>query len=1209
MTPHRASTLRITATSAIAIAIAFGWMPGASPRAAAGAPQIAQELHARAQRDGHVRVIIEINLAADRFVPEARLPDTVGVLSQRRAIAAATARILSKLPSGRRVMHRYQTVPYLALDLSPDELTALEDSSSDIVRVLDDAIVRPVLAESVPLIEGDQAWDAGYDGSGTMIAVVDTGVDSTHPFLAGKVAEEACFSSTVAGVSSSFCPNGQEQQIGPGSAVPCTLSDCIHGTHVAGIAAGNGTSAQQPFSGVAKGAGLIAVQVFSKITSAQSCGGLAPCAGAFTSDIIAGLEYVYATAATHNIASVNMSLGGELFTPPCDDQPYKTIIDNLRAIGIATVVASGNNASGSQISTPACISSAVSVGSTTKTDDVSWFSNVAASLSLFAPGESITSSVPGGLFQALSGTSMAAPHVAGTWAVMTQAVPGASVDTILQSLQQNGLPIVDTRLWGGGATVPRVRILRALADLVPIVNPSPAVTALSPEHIRAGSGTTSVAITGSGFNTFSVAQWNGASRPTTVLSTVKLLASIPASDLVSTGTAQVSVSTPAPGGGVSSSLTFTIDPGPSLEVSASAVAPSGEVTVTLANGIGGASDWLALAPVGASDSGYSQWTYVGAGLATRTWTVNMPATAGTYEFRLYVNNARVASSPPVVVDPAISASPKLTSMTPGGAATGSAAFTLVATGSNFVAASVIRWNGANRPTTFVSSTQLSAAIPATDLAASGTAQVTVFSPAPGGGTSAALPFTIGGTPTLNVSATNVAGGAPVTVTLTDGFGGSADWLALAPTTAPNGSYLLWTYVGSGVTTRTWTVNVPTTPGTYEFRLFLNNGSTRAATSPTVTVAAGPSQTPVLTSINPGSAPTGGAAFTLVATGSNFVAASVVRWNGADRPTAFVNSTQLSAAIPATDLGVGGTAQVTVFSPAPGGGTSNALPFTIGGSPTLSVSATTVAAGAPVTVTLTNGFGGSADWLALAASTAPNVSYLQWVYVGAGVTTRTWTVNMPATAGAFEFRLFLNNGSTRAATSPTVTVAAGPSQTPVLTSINPGSAPTGGAAFTLVATGSNFVAASVIRWNGANRPTTFVSSTQISAAIPATDLAVSGTAQVTIFSPAPGGGTSAALPFTIGGTPTLSVSATSVAAGASVTVTLTNGFGGSADWLALAESGASNLNYSKWIYVGSGVTTRTWTVNMPATAGTYEFRLFLNNGYTRAATSPPVTVAP
>ncbi len=825
MTPRRTTALPATVTCAIAVVLALAQWPGHSVRAADGVVEIPQELRARAERDGRVRVLVEINLPADRFVAEARLPDATAVTVQRRSIDAAALRILSKLQRNGRLVHRYQTVPYLALELTPAALATLETSPSDIVRVIDDAIVRPVLADSVPLIEGDQAWDTGFDGSGTMIAVLDTGVDRTHPFLAGKVAEEACFSSTVAGVSTSFCPNGLEQQVGPGSATPCPLSDCIHGTHVAGIAAGNGIPAGQPFSGVARGAELMAVQVFSRITNPLSCGGPAPCPGAFTSDIIAGLEYVYANASAHNIASINMSLGGDLFTPPC--------------VGIATAVASGNSGSSSQMSTPACVSSAISAGSTSKTDVVSWFSNVSQSLSLFAPGESITSSIPGGLYMALSGTSMAAPHVAGTFAVMRQALPGASVSAILQTLQQNGRPITDTRFFGT-ATIPRVRILRALAALVPIVNPSPTVTALSPEHTRAGSGTTSIAISGSGFNTFSVAQWNGLDRPTTVLSTVKLLASIPAGDLASAGTAQVGVSTPSPGGGVSSSLTFTIDPGPSLTVSASAVAPGSAVTATLANGIGGSSDWLALAVAGAADTSYLQWTYVGAGVTTRTWTVNMPATAGTYEFRLFVNNVRATASPAVVVDPAISPSPTLTSLTPSGAPTAGTGLTLAATGSGFVAASVVRWNGAARPTTFVSSTQLQAAIPAADLAASATAQVTVFSPAPGGGTSAALPFTIGGSPTLAVSATTVATGAPVTVTLTNGFGGSADWLALAATSAPNAVYLNWTYVGAGVTTRTWTVNMPSTAGTYEFRLFLNNGSTRGATSPPITVSAGPS---------------------------------------------------------------------------------------------------------------------------------------------------------------------------------------------------------------------------------------------------------------------------------------------------------------------------------------------------------------------------------
>jgi len=86
--------------------------------------------------------------------------------------------------------------------------------------------------------------------------------------------------------------------------------------------------------------------------------------------------------------------------------------------------------------------------------------------------------------------------------------------------------------------------------------------------------------------------------------------------------------------------------------------------------------------------------------------------------------------------------------------------------------------------------------------------------------------------------------------------------------------------------------------------------------------------PTLTSISPASATAGGAAFTLTATGRNFISSSVVRWNGSNRTTTVVSTTQLRAAIPASDVAAGGTVDVTVFNPAPGGGVSRFLTFTI-----------------------------------------------------------------------------------------------------------------------------------------------------------------------------------------------------------------------------------------------------------------------------------------
>ena len=397
--------------------------------------------------------------------------------------------------------------------------------------------------------------------------------------------------------------------------------------------------------------------------------------------------------------------------------------------------------------------------------------------------------------------------------------------------------------------------------------------------------------------------------------------------------------------------------------------------------------------------------------------------------------------------------------------------------------------------------------------------------------------------------------------------------------------------------------MPTTPGTYEFRLFLNGGYTRAATSPPVTVLAGP---PVLTSLSPPSAALNGAAFTLTVNGSGFTGNSVVRWNGADRTTTYVSAAQVQAAVPASDLTALGTAQVTVFAPAPGGGLSSPQPFEVGVAPALTVGASTVPGGSPATVTLTGGYGGSGDWLAFASSSAPDGLYQQYVYVGTGVTTRSWTVTVPMTPGTYEFRLYLNNGYVRVATSPPITVTQGPNPLPVLSALSPSRAVVG-APSTIAVIGSGFVASSVVQWNGAHRPTTFVTSSQLQATLSAADVAAMGTGQVSVLSPTPGGGLSAALPLDVVPAPVLAVSTPSAAAGTPVTMMLNGGIGGSTDWVALAPSGAPDWFYVQYTYVGPGVTTRTWTVTMPSTPGTYEFRLYLNNGYARMTTSPTVTV--
>jgi hypothetical protein len=252
---------------------------------------------------------------------------------------------------------------------------------------------------------------------------------------------------------------------------PASVDGCEHGTHVAGIAAGRQYSGGPALNGIAHHARLVSVQVFTQF-GADTCGG-APCALSFVSDQVAGLERVYALRNTFRIAAVNMSLGSVVTfsdQSACDsgNASRKAVIDQLRSVGIATAVASGNSGSPTSLSAPACISSAVSVGSVadgsggTVANAVSDFSNSAPFLSLLAPGGWITSSVAGG-FDEMQGTSMASPHVAGAWALMKQRKPLAGVTEILQSFQRTGVAVADFRI--GGTPHARVDVAAAVNDL------------------------------------------------------------------------------------------------------------------------------------------------------------------------------------------------------------------------------------------------------------------------------------------------------------------------------------------------------------------------------------------------------------------------------------------------------------------------------------------------------------------------------------------------------------------------------------------------------------------------------------------------------------------------------------------------------------------------------------------------------------------------
>ncbi|MEV5881960.1 proprotein convertase P-domain-containing protein, partial [Streptomyces sp. NPDC052020] len=400
---------------------------------------------------------------------------TAGGDTIRVNVVTETRDDLSSAASTGRTLQTFQTLPIVTLRVDRaglDELAAQDG----VISVTEDVPAAPTLDESIPVIGADHAIKAGKTGKGSTIAIIDTGVATNHPFLKGRVVTEACYSpiDTAYGATS-LCPNGTPQQEGTGAAnsatgACATLDGCDHGTHVAGIAAGNGTGLNgAPATGVAPEADIIAIQVFSKLDSTKYCtNGTNPCIRSFTSAQIAALEKIWQLrqAGTPVIAA-NLSLGSASYTSACTKDARKTAIDKLLEAGVATVVAAGNNGLPTAVNAPACVPSALTIGSTTDDDEISSFSNHGPLLDLLAPGTGIVSSVLSG-YDAKSGTSMAAPHVTGALATLRQTYPTENITSLTSLLATTGTPITDE----AGTTTPRINLAQAVGATQP--EPEPA---------------------------------------------------------------------------------------------------------------------------------------------------------------------------------------------------------------------------------------------------------------------------------------------------------------------------------------------------------------------------------------------------------------------------------------------------------------------------------------------------------------------------------------------------------------------------------------------------------------------------------------------------------------------------------------------------------------------------------------------------------------
>jgi subtilisin len=440
-----------------------------------------RRLAKNAHEKGSVRVLVELkeSLNAKDYAEfkqqKAKRPTGMLEFQQKALMADVPVR-------NTKAIKQYDQLPFMALSVTEDELKNLHKSGR-VTGIFEDRIDFPQSIEvSTAQIGANAGWNLGYTGKGQTIAVIDSGVDSSHPYLQGKVVREVCFSTRIEEQPSGLvtvnpiCRGGRTSASGKRAAqANCRVGEigCAHGTYVSVLAAGNSRAAGFQGSGAAPEANIIAIKAESTFNKSQDCAPEpAPCKAFFTSDELRSLDYILKlnrrTRGRLHIAAINMSLGGPA-AGRCFKGPVRRAIQLLKRANIATIVSSGNDGTPYDISFPACIPEAISVGATNPvTHVITDFSNGGRSLDLLAPGEDIVVPYfaidPTGTEVALAGTSFSAPLVAGAWAALKSHKPNASVNEILQLLQSTGSGIVDVR----NATIKsEIRIDRAHSALTP----------------------------------------------------------------------------------------------------------------------------------------------------------------------------------------------------------------------------------------------------------------------------------------------------------------------------------------------------------------------------------------------------------------------------------------------------------------------------------------------------------------------------------------------------------------------------------------------------------------------------------------------------------------------------------------------------------------------------------------------------------------------
>jgi serine protease AprX len=357
-------------------------------------------------------------------------------ISKQEAINNVVKNIESK--SG-EIKYTYSLISAIAAEIPANKIEKIA-SLPEVEKIYLDQKVFAALNESREIINAEEAWDLGYDGSGIKVAVIDTGIDKKHPDLFGKVIAEKDFSDDR------------------------TTEDLYgHGTHCAGIIAGSGSASGGKYAGVAPGASLINAKVLNRYGYG------------YTSDVIAGIEW----SVDEGADVISMSLGGWAW--PLDGRdPCSEAVNAAVDEGVVVAVSAGNSGPyGMMVGSPGLAEKAITVGATTKKDSIVYFSSRGPTWDnrikpeVSAPGVEITSArsttshLPGEKYTTeMSGTSMSAPHVAGLAVILCQERPDAEPDEIKAIIIETAKDLgYDANVQGSG----RIDVLKAVTTDLTVI--------------------------------------------------------------------------------------------------------------------------------------------------------------------------------------------------------------------------------------------------------------------------------------------------------------------------------------------------------------------------------------------------------------------------------------------------------------------------------------------------------------------------------------------------------------------------------------------------------------------------------------------------------------------------------------------------------------------------------------------------------------------